>query len=160
MKKNIIKAKLKGTTIVELLVVMIISGIVFLLIFDGLNLIQRYNGMLNTRLKEKSSLLYSHQTIETLINRSDSIRQDNYNLLLFSEGLNFGTLNIDSTCIVVFSEEGYRDTLFAGYLSLQMSQVEKHPNLIDSLCITVLVNRDTVALDYGISAYRELYSTD
>ena len=160
MKRNIISAKLRGTTIVELLVVMIVSGIVFLLLFDGLSIIHRYNGMLNTRLKEGSSLLYSHQTIETLILRSDSIRQNNYELLLFSSGVNFETLNIDSTAITVFSEEGYIDTLFKNYLSLQMHSIVNRPNLIDSLHITVLIDRDTVTLDYGISAYREQYSID
>ena len=160
MRRNIITTKLRGTTIVELLVVMIVSGIVFLLLFDGLSIIQRYNGMLNTRLKEESSLLYSHQTIETLIHRSDSIRQSNYNLLLFSGGVNFETLSIDSTCITVFSEEDYSDTLFTNYISLQTHPIGNRPNLIDSLHITVLIDRDTVTLDYGISAYRERYSND
>jgi len=146
---------------VELLVVMIISGIVFLLLFDGLNLIQRYNRMLNTSLSEKSSLLYSHQTMESLLHRADSVRKINSELLLFSEGINFKTLNIDSLCITILSEDDYIDTIFVNYITFEVDSIEMRPQLIDSIHVTLFINKkDTVTLDYGLSAYKELRSFD
>ena len=160
MKRGIIEKKLKGTTMVELLVVMIVSGIIFLLLFDGLNLIQRYNRMLNTSLSEKSALLYSHQTMEILLNRADSVRKNDSELLFFSEGVNFNTLSIDSLYITTLSEDDYRDTIFANYLTFEIHMIEMYPQLIDSIHVTLFISRDTVTLDYGLSAYKELRSID
>ncbi len=148
--------RLGGTTIVELLVVMIVSGILFLLLFDGLRIVQQYGRILDRKLTHKSGLLYSHQVLEILLEKTDSIRRNGNELLFYTNrAVEAERMSIDSAYIVLYGE-GFADTLFAGLLDVGVHPVSSHSSLIDSLFVSVRLGSDTLQLDYGLSPYSHL----
>ncbi len=153
---SIAHKKLCGTTMAELLVVMIVSGILFLLLFDGLRIVQQYGRILDRKLTAKSGLLYSHQVLETLMGKTDSICINGQELLFYTGNAAEATrIGIDSTCMVLYGE-GTADTLFAGLIDAEVHTLPSHPSGIDSIFLSVCSGRDTVRLDYGLSPYSNL----
>ena len=76
----------KGTTLPEILIVIILSGILFLILFEGMNIVNRYNYMLKDRLIKKNELFYSHSTLELILEETDSIRKAKEDdILLFTK---------------------------------------------------------------------------
>ncbi len=147
--------KLSANTIAELLVVMIVSGILFLLLFDGLDIVRRYGHILDRQLSAKSGLLYSHQVLETLFERTDSISLNEQELLFYSSNAQEAErVYLDSACVLLCRPD-YTDTLFAGLV-----QVEPHGDSpsIDSLFVYVRIGVDTVRLEYGLPALHHLVS--
>lgn len=151
--------KLRGTTMAELLVVMIVSGILFLLLFDGLSIVQQYGRILDKKLFEKSGLLYSHQVFEALLEKTDSIRRNENELCLYmSEGSDIERLYMDSACIL-FHKTECTDTLFTGLINIELHAADSHSSLIDSLFLSVRIGKDTVRLEYGLSSiHRFIYN--
>jgi hypothetical protein len=143
------KMMLSGTTLVELLVVMIVSGILFLLVFDGLNIVERYGRILNGKLSEKSGLLYSHQLLETLLERTDSVRKNEHELLLYNGGIPFEKMRVDSSRSLLYTES-YTDPLFTGLVDLKLHPLSEESALIDSFYLSISIGRDTITLDYGL----------
>lgn len=145
-----INKKLRSMTIPELLVVMIVSGIVFLLIFDGLSIIQRYGYLLDRKLTANSGLLYSHQVLGTVLDKTDSIHWSENTLLLYiSNDPVIHHLELDSSCIL-FRREEYTDTLFAGLTDIVLHPISPGSLWVDSLHLFIPIGKDTVILDYGI----------
>ncbi|MDR0896094.1 MAG: hypothetical protein LBN06_12510 [Prevotellaceae bacterium] len=138
---------LKGSTLAELLVVMIVSGILFLLVFDGMDLIHRYNRLLNKRLTEKSHLLYSHQVLESILERSDSLCRYDHRLWTYNHGTSSESLEVDSACLILHNGEK-TDTLFMGLLDLRLYPEDEEIRLLDSLIIYIPIRRDTLQLHY------------
>lgn len=144
------KKKLSGTTIPELLVVMIVSGILFVLVFDGLSIVQRYGKILERKFTEKSTLLYSHQVLEALLEKTDSIRREENHLFLYkSNDIMVHRLDVDSTHIL-YEEAGFTDTLFTNLILVEFYPKSLTSSLIDSLSLFVRVGKDTIKLDYTI----------
>lgn len=148
---QIIQKKCRATTLPELLVVMILSGILFLLLFDGLDLITKYNRMLQNRLALKEELFYSHATLERFLEATDSARLSNENMiLLYKAGEVRGTLFFDSCGLCLFFD-GMKDTIFTHSIERNFhSQIDTETN-IDSISIKNLIGKDTLFLSYKIS---------
>jgi len=145
------KRKLHGMTMPELLVVMIVSGIVFLLVFDGLSIIQRYGYLLDQKLTAHSRLLYSHQALETILDKTDSIYWSDNTLLLYM-GNDPAILHLEmDSSYILFREKEHTDTLFAGLISVILHPISDESLWIDSLRLSMPIGKDTVILDYGIS---------
>ncbi|MDR0961937.1 MAG: hypothetical protein LBM62_05190 [Mediterranea sp.] len=136
----------------ELLVVMIVTGILFLLVFDGLGIIHRYNHILTERLWQKSHLLYSHQTLESLLEKSDSLCLYDHRLWVYTDGVTRQSLAVDSTYMVLHSDET-ADTLFKGLLDLRLYPANEDTRLIDSLIIELSIRKDTIRLHYETTRY-------
>lgn len=148
--------QLRGMTMPELLIVMIVSGIVFLLVFDGLSIIQRYEYLLDRKLSANSGLLYSHQVLETILENTDSIRKtDNTLLLYMSNDPVIQYLEIDTSCILLRREE-YTDTLFSKLTDITFHPISAGSAWVDSLSIFMPIGKDTVILDYGIPTHMGL----
>jgi len=142
-----------GFTLVEMLVVMILSGILFLLLFDGLNIVNGYGRLARERLNEKSELLNGHQTLELILEKTDSIRKDKNELLLFNSGANVAHLIIDSTRIVFYENPDQIDTLFSNLVDIKFHSLPEKPMSVDSIFLSLLIGRDTLKLNYGLSPY-------
>lgn len=146
---KIIKKRFKGTTLVEILVVMIVSGIVFLLLFDGLNIINQYSHLVNRKINQKLDLLYGHQNLELILEQTDSIQMENGQLLLYGTNkLSF--LTIDSTAIVLLDEDRNADTLFNNITDVHIHSLTDNKSLVDSIYLSVAINNDTIQLKYGL----------
>ncbi len=140
-----------GTTLTELLVVMIISGILFLLLFDGLNIITKYGHLLNKQLYQKSELLNAHQTLETILETTDSIRKNENELLLFNAGRNFGQLIVETPRIILYKEKEHVDTLFTNITNIRYHFISQGSFLLDSIYLYIVLKRDTIELNYALS---------
>lgn len=145
-------ARLGGSTLVELLLVMIISGVLFLLLFDSLDIIRRFGDQLTDRINQKSNLLYSHQIMEGLFEHSDSIQKQDNQLHFYQYGASNTFLTIDSLHLLLH-ESNRVDTLFENLCHLTTHSVEENALLVDSFCITVQMGRDTIQLYYGLFGY-------
>lgn len=144
---------LRGSTMIELLVVMLVAGIVFLMAFEGLSIIRQYSSSINRKLMQKTDLLYSHQVFETLMEQSDSIQKDEQHLIFYSNVSDVAEerLAIDSTSLLL--QQGTNtDILFPGLIHIGFHYPDRNTDLIDSIFIAVKQNKDTLYLDYGLSS--------
>ena len=62
-----------ASTLVEMLIVIIVSGILFIALFDGVDLVRRYTNRLNKALAAGNSLLDSYQQLDHLFLSCDSV---------------------------------------------------------------------------------------
>lgn len=141
--------QLTASTLVELLIVMIISGILFLLLFDSLDIVRRFGNKLTDKLHQQSNALYSHQIMEGLFERSDSIQRQDNELRFYRYGTIKAFLAVDSLHLLVRESER-TDTLFDNLYTLKSHFIEEKSLLIDSLYVAITVGRDTIQLHYGL----------
>lgn len=141
---------LSGNTMIELLIVMIISGIVFLMAFEGLDIIRKYGALLNRRLTSESTLLYSHQTLEILITESDSIRKNNQELFFYSDNTVTKRLIVAPERSILLCQDSVTDELFPQLLYADYHLLNDSTDLVDSIFVTVKLGKDTLRFDYGL----------
>lgn len=153
MSKTPLKYCLSGSTLIELLIVMIVSGILFLMLFDSLHIVHRFGNALTDKISRKSTLLYSHQLMEALFEKTDSIRKEDDKLLFYTYGSSQCSLTVDSLQLILSDKNG-NDTLFVDLKGLSTHALEETSSLIDSIHIVTMLGTDTIKLDYGLSHYR------
>lgn len=154
---HIIDKRLKASTLIELLLTMIISGIIFLLVFEGVEIIKKINFSVNNRLTDNERMLYSHQFIEYLMENADSVIQQDNNLLFFREGFASDSLSIEPSSFILKSK-GSKDTLFQNYIDYRILFVLETQTQVDSLFIVSFINtKDSIHLEYGLSLNRYAY---
>lgn len=147
---------LSGSTMIELLIVMLVTGIVFLMAFEGLGVIRQYSTLVSRKLMQKSTLLYSHQVFEALMEKSDSIRMENQKIIFYTEASDAAEkcLVIDSTSLRLLHHESSSEVLFPEMVHISFYFSDKNRDLIDSIFITVKADRDTLKFNYGLSPFR------
>lgn len=145
--------KYKGSTLPEMLIVIILSGILFLLLFDGMNIIHKYNLMLSTRLTTKNELFYSHSILELIMEETDSIRMSDgeLKLLFYKAGEVKQTMSLSNECFHVLYNE-MQDSLFINNLGWELQYRDENKIEIDSIVVITSVDNDTLKLRYGLSA--------
>lgn len=144
---------LPAFTVAELLIVMLVAGIVFLMAFEGLNIVRKYSNLISRKLMEKSTLLCSHQMLEVLIEQSDSIRKNDRGVIFYSNALDNieSCLIVDSTNISLY-RGNTTDILFPNPIYVDYCFLNEEVGLIDSIFITVKSGKDTLRFDYGLSS--------
>lgn len=159
--RHIIKKKCKGATLPEILVVIILSGILFLLVFDGMNIIHKYNRIFAKRLILKNEVFYSHSILELIMEETDSIRTSGEDtlLLFYKAG--------DVKCSLSLNKEGFhisykelKDTIFINNLGWRLGTRDEKKHEIDSLFVIAPLNEDTLILEYGLSSHLTSLNTD
>lgn len=161
-RRNILKKQMTANTLVELLLTMIISGIIFLLVLDGADIIKRFGHMVNNRVAVTQTSLYSHQFMEYLVENADSIIRKDDKLLFYRENMISDSVTILDSGFVLNSRR-LTDTLFAGYIDYRTSSLPSLSDRIDSLFINYVVNTiDTLRLEYTSphNGYAYLNSAD
>lgn len=149
--------RLKASTLVELLLTMIISGVIFLLIFDGVAIIKEFSHSVRKTLMANQTLLYSHRFIEYLVENADSVIEREDRLIFYRGGISRHSITIEDTFFLLESN-GITDTLFAGYIECRIIPVQGEKHQVDSVCIQMLINaNDSVWLEYGTSPSRYVY---
>lgn len=149
---------LPAFTMAELLIVMLIGGIVFLMVFEGLNIVRQYSNLINRKLTEKTTLLLGHQTLEILMEQSDSIRKSNQGIIFYSDVSDTAEnyLAIDSTNIIILYRGTTSDILFPNLVCIDYGFLNEKTDLVDSIFITVKSGKDTIRFDYGLSSLHDI----
>lgn len=157
----LIKGKCRATTLPELLIVIILSGILFLLAFEGMNIVNKYNLMFKDRLLAKNELFYSHSVLELLMEDTDSIRKsDEENILLFYKtGEVKRMLSLDS-CGFCISYGELRDTIFSRDINWELHFKDEKEYDVDSIIIKACIDDDTLTLEYGLPFTYNFLNTD
>lgn len=101
---------LTGSTLAETLVMMIVAGVVFLSVMDGLTLFTRLQTQRTAALVENGRAAEGYYRLENLIADADSICDEAGGLVLFRSGQQ-GLLAIRDS-ILLYVAADYRDTLF------------------------------------------------
>lgn len=156
-KWYIIQKQLKASTLVELLLTMIISGIIFMLVFDGVDMIKKFSRTVNKRIVSSQAMLHSHGVLEYLMENADSVIERNNQFLFYRQGIASDTVAIDNSFFILESR-GVTDTLFGGYLNYRIVPSLNQTNHVDSLLIHCIVNNgDSIWLGYGLHFGRYTY---
>ncbi len=156
-KRYILHKQLKASTLVELLLTMIISGIIFTLVFDGVDMMKKFSRTVNKRISSVQAMLYSHEVLEHLMENADSVVGRNNQFLFYRQGIASDSVIIGESFFILQSR-GVTDTLFSGYLNYRIIPSLNHTDHVDSLFIHCLVNTgDSVWLEYGLPSSRYAY---
>ena len=100
------KIRLKASTLVEMMIVMIVSGIIVGLIFEGIDIFRRYSHKITDEIVTSSDLLNLYLSLETIVGRSDSLTNDGDIVQLHRKGAIIGEIElVDSCLIIIFSKQ-------------------------------------------------------
>lgn len=127
--------RLKAQTLMEVLVAMIIGGIIFLSIMDGMILFRQYAASVTERMESNIGLYDSYYRLETLVSNSDSILDTGRSLEIYTEGNQRYTLK-ESDSLILLSQGDFSDTLFIGMSIIPVFN-KNNPRWVDALCLMV-----------------------
>jgi hypothetical protein len=138
---------------IELLVVIIIAGILYILVFDGADILRRMTGRVNTAFIEKTNLLMSHGIIETLFEQGDSIRPESDGLHLYCKGELYKVIIYSENRLILAPDidSQTRDTLFRNLSGFRFNSSADGYAGGDSLFLSLVSGRDTLVLKYGLA---------
>lgn len=155
--RRVINRPLKANTLVELLLTMIISGIIFLLVFDGVDIIKKFSNTVNKRISAGQTMLYSHQFMEHLMENADSVLERGDRLFFYRGGIVTDSVTIGDSFFIL-ETRGMADTLFNDYISYHIFTSVEHTGHVDSLYINYAGNgRDSIRLEYVLPSNRYAY---
>lgn len=124
---------LTGSTLAETLVMMIVAGVVFLSVMDGLTLFTRLQTQRAAALVENGRAAEGYYRLENLIADADSICNEAGGLVLFRSGQQ-GLLAIRDS-ILLYVAADYRDTLFRAAENLSRFKGESGQPDTVSVCV-------------------------
>ncbi len=114
------RSKLRGTTLVEMSVVMIVAGIVLLIVMEGFALFRRYTGDLVGRITENSRFYDGYYRLGELATGADSITGDDGKAVCWQGGVPTELVLCDSQIIARYGD--LRDTLMHGAGALRVEE--------------------------------------
>ena len=121
-----------ASSLVEILIVIIVSGILFIALFDGVNLVRRYTNRLNKMLAAGNSLLDSHQQLDHLFLSCDSVTASTGIFCFYKGGERLALVEHRDSLLVCTRSIGV-DTLFREVEEIRIVPVWNIPVLVDSL---------------------------
>lgn len=138
------KIRISAFTIAEMLVVMIISGILFLCLFNATELAERYMSGLNTKFYSEQQLLDGFYRMDQLFQQSDSIKEIDKMFHFYQSDSCCATVGlIDSTLFC--NKNIFTDTLFRRVISLEIKETH-----LDSLKIKLKHKDKLLIFDFGL----------
>lgn len=141
--------RLPAWTLPELLLVMVLTGILFLSALDGLELLKR----LMLRLQRETGYAYELQKnwelLDRIVMETDSIIPENRDFYLYREGREWICLQRDSGYMIC-RKENRTDTLFAGVTNIRLVQTEDKQHAGDSLFVTLTAGGRVYPLAFGL----------
>ena len=123
---------LAASTLVEMLIVIIVSGILFIALFDGVNLVRRYTNRLNKTLAAGNSLLDSYQQLDHLFLSCDSVIGGPESFCFYKSGERLVLVEHRDSLLVCTRSIGV-DTLFREVEEIRIVPVRDIPVPVDSL---------------------------
>lgn len=125
----------KASTIVELLVVMIIMGIIFTVLFEGMNIIKKFSNKITAEFGVTTDILLRYKYIDNLFDNADTVKFTDSEYLFFKRNV-INRVNLD--------------TCFKTITKTTQTFIDEDRSLIDSLHINVLLKTDTLYLKFGV----------
>ena len=142
MKENI-RNRLSASTLIEVLILMILSGVVFLSVMDGLGLLSRFLDRTSQRIAERTEQYTGYFRTVDLAGDSDSLLTENEGrLALYRRGTVHARVVLSDSVLVVYREEhGERpDTLLWGVAGLRTVPESASGAQIDTLIVELYGN--------------------
>lgn len=148
------RRKLRGSTLVELLVVMIISILLFISVVDGLSIFGSYSSSVISKINDNTEFYDSYYKLETLARSADSTFEVGGSIFLYSQGRNIAGLHIKDSLLITIIGEAV-DTTFK-----KVSQIELKNNCwCDTLLIMVIKHDNTLLkLRFAIEQSNQIQS--
>lgn len=146
MKENI-RNRLSASTLVEVLILMILSGVVFLSVMDGLGLLSRFLDRTSQRIAERTEQYAGYFRTVDLAGDSDSLLAENEGrLALYRRGTVHARVVLSDSALVVYREEhGERpDTLLWGVAGLRTVPEPVPGARVDTLIVELYSEQDSV----------------
>ena len=141
---------LAASTLVEMLIVIIVSGILFIALFDGVDLVRRYTNRLNKRLSAGNSLLDSYQQLDHLFQSCDSVTASVGTFCFYKGGERLALVEHRDSLLVCTRSTGV-DTLFRGVEETRVVPVRDVPVLVDSLGVRFRARGKSCYFEFGIA---------
>ena len=138
---------LPASTLAETLVVMILTGIVLLSVFDGFSLFERLLRRMQGDLEESMDRAESLHRLQSLFAGADSIRGDAFRMELYRQGEIREEIAIDDSLLIIRRPgmEVSPDTVLRRVSDPRIVRNPDHPERIDSLHLL----NDTIPLRFG-----------
>lgn len=145
----------KAFTLQELLVVMIITGIIFLAVMDGFRLYGKYAQMARKRMNEDIDIYNNYSRLELLAEQCDTVYSISDSLVIIEESDSLSFLTLQPSSFIAITERNITDTLFSQVLSINIKRNEEQLHTTDTLIISV---KDKKRDDYIDMKYVKEYS--
>lgn len=146
IKRNMRK-RLTASTLVEVLILMILSGIVFLSVMDGLGLLRRFLDRTSQRIAGHTEQYAGYFRTADLAGQSDSLlAEDARSVALYRRGAVHARIALtDSALVVRQGEQGEgADTLLRGVIRLRTVPQSEPGRRADTLIVELRTERDSV----------------
>lgn len=147
-----------GSTLAEMLVVMVLAGIILTGVFDGFGffgkLIYRTQAGYETNMGKLSGLYI----LDELFSSSDSILGDEKRMMFFKDGQCRTVLTIEDSMLMAISGTGNADTIMKGISRPEVIVNRDRPDWTDSLIFFVSDLEIRLGLRYGNNISAELAS--
>lgn len=128
---------LDGYTLVELLVVMIITSILLLTVFDGLSLFRRYSKIISDKLGNNIELNNKYYMLESIIEHSDTLTEiADGEILIFRDGREYGILSLRDSVMSITIDD-HTDSLFLNITELRCAKRTKEQSNIDTIYFSI-----------------------
>lgn len=128
--------KLQASTISELLVLMIISGIILISVFNGFDSFQVIRSRITNGLNNRMAYIEGYYEMENIISLTDSIISHGEILELFRSGEKWIHIAVSDSLLLLYDEpSSYKDTLMKHVSGYSLYPNGERENLIDSLHI-------------------------
>lgn len=142
------RRSLRASTLTELLVVMILSGVVLMGVFDGLSLFDTLRRRLIGGMEGHIARMEGLYRLETLLAAADSARVERGAVQLYRRGDRWRRLTIADSLLSADLGAGGRDTLLGRIASWRTVAAPEGGDRIDSLILV----REGVELRLGLGA--------
>lgn len=132
-----IQVRLRAFTMAELLVIMIISGAVFLSVMEGVTMFRKYSLSMAQRIGHNSRFFTAYCRLDDMIINADSIRStEEGDCELFYEDKIRYRLSKKDSMLVVYTES-FKDTLLINVAGLSVT--DKEEGLLTEGNVSVIV---------------------
>lgn len=128
--RDTLRGALCGSTLAETLVMMLVAGIVFLTVMDGLTLFTRLQARRTEALLDAGRRTEGYYRFVSLITAADSIRSLGTGRLELSVGGRCAQL-LHSDQVVVYRVGTFRDTLLDGVSALRLAEYGSRPDTVE-----------------------------
>lgn len=113
--------RLQAWTLSETLVMLIVAGVVFLAMMDGLTLFIRYSDRKTSQITENIRLYEGYRRLEHIVSSADSAVANDSQIIFYREGSVMAALTEQDSLLLAFVGS-MSDTLLSGVSGLQLSE--------------------------------------
>ncbi|WP_294142933.1 hypothetical protein [uncultured Sanguibacteroides sp.] len=153
MKFDVKRFEWEGTTLVEILVVITVSALLFLALFDGADLVRRLTAGLTDRLLSSYRLSDNYRRMDCLLEANDRAELRGERLFLYRNGEVYSVLEKRDSVVVRVGEES-TDTLFRSVERWEFISSKEDLSFPDSLRIYLRMGKKILDLPFGIGNRR------